>query len=52
MEGVDGIRLQMIVLVPEEGSVRDHDRPESMMPEGIVVGKINAPEKLRSCQGP
>ena len=47
MEGVDRIRLQVIVPVSEEGSVRDHDSPESMMPEGIVVRKINASEKFR-----
>jgi len=37
MEGVDRIRLEVIVPVSEEGSVRDHDGSESMMPEGVVV---------------
>jgi hypothetical protein len=42
----------VIVPVSEEGSVRDHDGSESMMPEGVVVGKINASEKFWGCQGP
>ena len=52
IEGVDGVCLQMVVHVPEEGSIRYHDSPVSVMPEGVIVGKINASEKLRCRQGP
>lgn len=52
IEGIDGVRLQMVVHVPEEGSIRHHDGPVSVMPEGVIVGKINASEKFRCRQGP
>lgn len=33
VEGVDRIRLQVIVPVSEEGGICDHDSPVSMAPE-------------------
>lgn len=50
MKGVDRVGLQVVVHVPEEGGIRDHNGPEPMMPEGIVVGKIDATEELRGRQ--
>ena len=52
IEGVDGVRLQMVIRVPEKGGIRNHDGSVSVMPEGVIVGKINASEKFRCCQGP